>query len=102
MRKRLARRGISDAGLALAVLSPALLNATVRPALAKSCLDAAFGSHVAAGAPALIVTSTTTFKGIAMKAPKASLPPIRQCATEIARRKGFPVSRIPPKLNEHE
>src|SRR2546427_5212823 len=40
LRKRLERRGISTAGLALAVLSPLALNATVRPALAQSCLDA--------------------------------------------------------------
>jgi RNA polymerase sigma factor (sigma-70 family) len=73
LRKRLERRGISDAGLVLAMLSPSLLNATVRPALAKACRDAAFGSHVAAGASALLVTTTTTFKGIAMKAVLVSL-----------------------------
>src|SRR5581483_8085180 len=67
LRKRLERRGISDAGLALAVLSPMLLNAAVRPALAKSCRDAAFGSHVPAGRSALLVT-TTTFKGMVMRA----------------------------------
>ncbi len=72
LRKRLERRGISDAGLALAVLSPMLLNAAVRPALAKSCRDAAFGSHVPAGRSALLVT-TTTFKGMVMRAVLVSM-----------------------------
>lgn len=68
LRKRLERRGISAAGLALAVLSPMALDATVRPALARACLDAAFGKEAAAGVTALLLTTTTTLKGIAMKA----------------------------------
>src|SRR4051812_20266884 len=46
LRERLERRGISSAGLALAVLSPSALDVTVRPALAGSCLDAISGKGV--------------------------------------------------------
>ncbi|HEV3142521.1 MAG TPA: sigma-70 family RNA polymerase sigma factor, partial [Gemmataceae bacterium] len=67
LRKRLERRGISAAGLALAVMAPSALDAAVPPALAKSCLTAVSGREVATGVSALIVTTTTTFKGIAMK-----------------------------------
>jgi RNA polymerase sigma factor (sigma-70 family) len=73
LRGRLERRGISAAGLALAVLSPAALDAAVGPALTKSCLDAVSGNEVAAGVSALILTTTTTIKGIAMKAVIVSL-----------------------------
>ena len=68
LRRGLERRGISAAGLALAVLSPSALDAAVCPALAKSCLDSVFGKEVAIGVSALILTTTTTIKGIAMKA----------------------------------
>jgi RNA polymerase sigma factor (sigma-70 family) len=71
LRRRLERRGISTAGLALAVLSPSALDAAICPALAKSCLDAVFGKgfgkNIAAGVSALILTNTT-IKGITMKA----------------------------------
>jgi RNA polymerase sigma factor (sigma-70 family) len=66
LRTRLERRGVSAAGLALAVLSPAALDAAVRPALARACLDALSGTETAA-VSALALTSTTTFKGLAMK-----------------------------------
>src|SRR5262245_16502752 len=72
LRERLERRGISGAGLALAVLSPSALDAAVRPALAESCLAAVFGKEAAAGASALLAT-TTTLKGVAMKAAIVSL-----------------------------
>jgi RNA polymerase sigma factor (sigma-70 family) len=73
LRRGLERRGISAAGLALAVLSPSALDAAVCPALAKSCLDAVSGKEVAVGVSALILTTTTTMKGIAMKAIIVSL-----------------------------
>jgi RNA polymerase sigma factor (sigma-70 family) len=72
LRKGLERRGISTAGLALAVLSPSALDAAVCPALAKSCLDAVLGKEVADNVSALGLTTTTT-KGIAMKAIIVSL-----------------------------
>ena len=72
LRGRLERRGISAAGLALAVLSPSALDAAVCPALAHSCLDAVLGKEVAAGVSALILT-TTTIQGIAMRAVIVSL-----------------------------
>ncbi len=73
LRRRLERRGISATGLALAVLSPAALNAEVRPALVQSCLDAVSGKGTVASVSALLLTSTTTFKGLAMKAAIVSL-----------------------------
>jgi RNA polymerase sigma factor (sigma-70 family) len=73
LRRRLERRGISAAGLALAVLSPAALDAEVRPALAQSCLDTVAGKETAAGVSALLLTSTTTFTSLAMKAVIVSL-----------------------------
>ena len=47
--------------------------AAVCPALAKSCLDAVSGKEAAARVSALILTTTTTIKGIAMKAAIVSL-----------------------------
>lgn len=73
LRRRLERRGISATGLALAVLSPTALDAEVRPALVKSCLDAVSGKGTVAGVSALLLTSTTTFKSLAMKAVIVSL-----------------------------
>ena len=67
LRKRLEQRGITSAGLALAVLSPAVLDAAVCPALTKSCLDSVIGNQVAASTSALLLTSPTTLTGIAMK-----------------------------------
>lgn len=66
LRRRLERRGISAAGLALAVLSPAALDAAVRPALAQSCLAAVAGKVTSPGVSALLLT--TTFESLAMKA----------------------------------
>jgi RNA polymerase sigma factor (sigma-70 family) len=71
LRRRLVRRGISAAGLTLAVLSPSALDAAVGPALATACLDLVLGKKVAAEVSAL--TLTTTIKGIAMKAVIVSL-----------------------------
>lgn len=68
LRRRLERRGISATGLALAVLSPAALEAKVRPALVKSCLDAVSGKGTVGGVSALLLTSTSTCKSLAMKA----------------------------------
>jgi RNA polymerase sigma factor (sigma-70 family) len=73
LRRRLERRGISAAGLALAVLSPAALDAEVRPALVQSCVDAVSGKETAASVSALLLTTTTTFKSLAMKAVIVSL-----------------------------
>jgi RNA polymerase sigma factor (sigma-70 family) len=67
LRRRLERRGISAAGLALAVLSPSALDAAVRPELAKSCLDSVRGSKVPAEVSALTLTTSKTIKGIVMK-----------------------------------
>lgn len=72
LRRRLEARGVSAAGLALAVLSPAGLDAAVRPTLATSCLAAVAGEGPAAGVSALL-TPTTTLKGLAMKAVIASV-----------------------------
>lgn len=73
LRKGLERRGVSAAGLALGVLSPAALDAEVCPDLVKSCLDAVSGNQTAAGVAALLLTTTTTFKSLAMKAVTVSL-----------------------------
>jgi RNA polymerase sigma factor (sigma-70 family) len=73
LRRRLERRGISAAGLALAVLSPSALDAAVGPALAKSCLNAVLGKEVGIGMSPLILTTTATIRGIAMKAVIVSL-----------------------------
>jgi RNA polymerase sigma factor (sigma-70 family) len=73
LRRRLEGRGISAAGLALAVLSPSALDAAVGPALTESCLDAVSEKGVASGVSALAVTTATTIKGIAMKAVIVSL-----------------------------
>src|SRR5580700_9725425 len=50
LRGRLERRGISAAGLALAVLSPSSLNAAVCPSLAESCVAVVFGEEVGVAA----------------------------------------------------
>src|SRR5262249_11097163 len=73
LRKCLERRGISAAGLALAVLSPSALDAAICPALAKSCLDAVLGNEVADAVLALNLPTTTTIKGLAMKVVIVSL-----------------------------
>src|SRR6478672_9397573 len=59
LRGRLERRGISAAGLALVVLSPGALDAEVRPALVKACLDAVSGKATAARVSALLLTTAT-------------------------------------------
>src|SRR5207237_3144782 len=66
LRRRLEGRGVSAAGLALAVLSPAALDAAVRPALVNACLDAVSGKETAAGVSALLLTTATTFQGLAI------------------------------------
>ena len=73
LRKRLERRGISAAGLALAVCSPTALHAEVLPTLARSCLDAVSGKDIPSACRALLLTTTTEFKSIAMKALIVSL-----------------------------
>jgi RNA polymerase sigma factor (sigma-70 family) len=73
LRKRLERRGISAAGLALAVLTPSALDAAVRPALTRACLATARGRKVPTEVSALTLTTTATIKGIAMKAAIVSL-----------------------------
>jgi RNA polymerase sigma factor (sigma-70 family) len=73
LRGRLERRGISAAGLALAVLSPSSLNAAVCPSLAESCVAVVFGKEVGVAAGAIALAGTIAFKGVAMKAAIVSL-----------------------------
>src|SRR5262249_18488910 len=60
-------------GLALAVLSPSALDAAVRPAPTKACLDSVLGKETAPEVSALTLTTTATIKGTAMKAVMVSL-----------------------------
>ena len=66
-RRRLERRGISAAGLALAVVLPTSLNAVVGPSLAESCIAAVFANEIAAGSGALVLASTVILKGVAIR-----------------------------------
>ncbi len=70
LRSRLARRGIASVGLALTVLTPEALQAAVRPSLLESTLGLLFskGAVVPATVAALMVSSASTMKGIAMTA----------------------------------
>jgi RNA polymerase sigma factor (sigma-70 family) len=70
LRSRLARRGVAAVGLALTVLSPEALRATVsRPLLESSLrLVVSKGAAVPATVSALVLRSTSTLKGVAMKA----------------------------------
>lgn len=69
LRNRLERRGIVPVGLALAVLTPAALQAAVSQALFDSTLGLIFSTAavVPASIAALIATSATGMKGLAMK-----------------------------------
>ncbi len=73
LRRRLERRGISAAGLALTVLSPSSLNAAVTHSLVESCLTVVFGKEIGAGGAALALATAITVKGVAMKAAIVSL-----------------------------
>jgi RNA polymerase sigma factor (sigma-70 family) len=70
LRSRLVKRGIASVGLALAVLTPEALRAAVNPSLLESCLAFIFSTDaiVPATVSALVVSSTGTMKGVAMKA----------------------------------
>jgi RNA polymerase sigma factor (sigma-70 family) len=69
LRIRLERRGIAAVGLALAVLTPEALQAAVSQSLLDSSLNLIFstGAVVPAAIAALVVSSATTMKGLAMK-----------------------------------
>lgn len=73
LRQRLERRGIPAVGLALAALCPSALDAAVRPGLARACLGAVCGNETAVRVSALLLTTSTTFKSLAMKAVMVSL-----------------------------
>ncbi|QVL31292.1 sigma-70 family RNA polymerase sigma factor [Telmatocola sphagniphila] len=70
LRVRLERRGISAAGLALAVLLPQALQAMVSPTLVNSCLALIFCKEttVPAAIAALTLTTSAITKGLVMKA----------------------------------
>jgi RNA polymerase sigma factor (sigma-70 family) len=70
LRSRLARRGIDSVGLALTVLTPEALQATVSPSLRESSLSLSLtkGAVVPATVTALVLRSTSTLKGVAVKA----------------------------------
>jgi RNA polymerase sigma factor (sigma-70 family) len=70
LRERLVRRGIASVGLALAVLAPESLQATVSQSLLESSLGLLFspGAVVPATVSALVVSSSRALKGVAMKA----------------------------------
>jgi RNA polymerase sigma factor (sigma-70 family) len=70
LRSRLARRGIASVGLALTVLTPEGLQAVVTQSLLESTLGLLFATEavVPATVSALIVSSASTMKGVAMKA----------------------------------
>lgn len=70
LRCRLARRGIASVGLALTVLTPEALQAAVSPSLLESTLHLLFSKAavVPATISALMVSSASTLKGIAMTA----------------------------------
>jgi RNA polymerase sigma factor (sigma-70 family) len=76
LRLRLERRGIAAVGLALAVLTPGTLQASVGKALLDSCLGLVFpkGAAVPATISALVLASG--MKGLAMKSILASLAAI--------------------------
>jgi len=97
LRTRLERRGISAAGLALAVLSPATLDAAVRPLLAKSCLDTVYGKETPTGVSALLFTTTTTIQSLLMKAVIFSLALV---GLGIAVYAGFGRADAPKPLEE--
>jgi RNA polymerase sigma factor (sigma-70 family) len=69
LRTRLARRGIASVGLALTVLTPEALQAAVSTSLLDSTLRLIFSAQavVPATMAALVLSSATTTKGLAMK-----------------------------------
>jgi WD40 repeat protein len=69
LRRRLERRGIASVGLALTVLTPEALQAAVSPSLLDSSLRLIFstGAVVPAAISALVGSSASTMKGLAMK-----------------------------------
>jgi len=69
LRVRLARRGIASVGLALTVLTPGALQAAVSTSLLDSTLRLVFSTRavVSATIAALVLSSATTTKGLAMK-----------------------------------
>jgi RNA polymerase sigma factor (sigma-70 family) len=69
LRIRLARRGIASVGLALTVLTPGALQAAVSTSLLDSTLRLVFSTRavVSATIAALVLSSATTTKGLAMK-----------------------------------
>ncbi len=78
LRIRLERRGIAAVGLALTVLTPEALQAAVSKSLLDSSLSLIFstGAVVPATISALVVSSATTMKGLAMKSILALLAAI--------------------------
>jgi RNA polymerase sigma factor (sigma-70 family) len=70
LRVRLARRGIASVGLALTVLTPEALQAAVSQSLLESSLRLILskGAVMPATVSALVLSSTSTLKGVAMKA----------------------------------
>jgi RNA polymerase sigma factor (sigma-70 family) len=69
LRIRLDRRGIASVGLALTVLTPEALQAAVSKSLVESSLSLIFSTEavVPVTISALVVSSTTVMKGVAMK-----------------------------------
>src|SRR5262249_10145511 len=69
LRVRLARRGIASVGLALTVLAPEALRAALSTSLLDSTLRLVFSARAAvpAAIAALVLSSATTTKGLAMK-----------------------------------
>jgi RNA polymerase sigma factor (sigma-70 family) len=69
LRIRLEKRGIAPIALALAVLTPEALQAAVSQALLDSCISLVFSpmSLVPATISALVLSSTTSVKGLAVK-----------------------------------
>ena len=75
LRLRLERRGITGAGLALAVLSPQALQAMVALPLVEACLVLIFTPEITIPATiaSLTLTTTTVTKGLIMKSVLATL-----------------------------
>ena len=80
LRNRLDRRGIAAVGLALTVLAPAALQAAVSKSLLDSSLGLIFATEadLPATISALVLSSATTMKGLAMKSILALLAASRR------------------------
>jgi RNA polymerase sigma factor (sigma-70 family) len=78
LRIRLARRGIASVGLALTVLTPEALQAAVSTSLLDSTLRLHFSTRavVPAAIATLVLSSTTTTKGLAIKSILALVAPV--------------------------